>query len=539
MKIYEMKRHILFILTLLLFFHAKSQPNCIFTHYSSENGLSQNSIMSMVQDHNGVLWFSTWDGINRFNGYDFKVYKARQGNKITMTNNRVDLLEVDPYNYIWLQTYDYRVYRFDQRTEKFEQIPAEGEEEGMRFSSIKILPDSVIWLLSENEGAVRVKTNPKDYSITTQVYATHSRGGNAVHINQVFSDAYNQEWLLTDNGLLKITNDKEEPVSYFVNIQSGKDEPVQAFYSFCSYGDELYFGSDRGRIWCYSLQNEIFRLWELPVKDKVIAINEIKGTIKEINLLELETKLSGKNDKKNAILEVHSGAGGTESCDWADMLLRMYLRWCDKKNFKYEILDTLPGEEAGVKKVIVLVKGLNAYGYLKCERGVHRLVRLSPFDSQNRRHTSFAAVEVIPEENDDINIEIKDSDIRVDVYRSSGAGGQGVNTTDSAVRITHLPTGIVVTCQNERSQLKNKEQAMVVLKSKLYALEEQKKLEESEEYKKGQSSINFGSQIRSYVMHPYSMVKDHRTNYETSNVSKVLDGDIDEFIESYLNMSKE
>ena len=249
--------------------------------------------------------------------------------------------------------------------------------------------------------------------------------------------------------------------------------------------------------------------------------------------------MSGKNDKKNAILEVHSGAGGTESCDWADMLLRMYLRWCDKKNFKYEILDTLPGEEAGIKKAIVLIKGLNAYGYLKCERGVHRLVRLSPFDSQNRRHTSFAAVEVIPEENDDINIEIKDSDIRVDVYRSSGAGGQGVNTTDSAVRITHLPTGIVVTCQNERSQLKNKEQAMVVLKSKLYALEEQKKLEESEEYKKGQSSINFGSQIRSYVMHPYSMVKDHRTNYETSNVSKVLDGDIDEFIESYLNMSKE
>ena len=253
----------------------------------------------------------------------------------------------------------------------------------------------------------------------------------------------------------------------------------------------------------------------------------------------METKLSGKNDKKNAILEVHSGAGGTESCDWADMLLRMYLRWCDKKNFKYKILDTLPGEEAGIKKAIVLIKGLNAYGYLKCERGVHRLVRLSPFDSQNRRHTSFAAVEVIPEENDDINIEIKDSDIRVDVYRSSGAGGQGVNTTDSAVRITHMPTGIVVTCQNERSQLKNKEQAMVVLKSKLYALEEQKKLEESEEYKKGQSSINFGSQIRSYVMHPYSMVKDHRTNYETSNVSKVLDGDIDEFIESYLNMSKE
>ena len=245
--------------------------------------------------------------------------------------------------------------------------------------------------------------------------------------------------------------------------------------------------------------------------------------------------LNLKESKKNAILEVHSGAGGTESCDWADMLLRMYLRWCDKKNFKYEILDTLPGEEAGIKKAIVLIKGLNAYGYLKCERGVHRLVRLSPFDSQNRRHTSFAAVEVIPEENDDINIEIKDSDIRVDVYRSSGAGGQGVNTTDSAVRITHLPTGIVVTCQNERSQLKNKETAMQVLKSKLYLLEEEKRKQEISENKKSQSDINFGSQIRSYVMHPYSMVKDHRTGYETSNVNKVLDGDIDDFIESYLN----
>ena len=255
-------------------------------------------------------------------------------------------------------------------------------------------------------------------------------------------------------------------------------------------------------------------------------------------MLELETKLSGKNDKKNAILEVHSGAGGTESCDWVDMLLRMYLRWCDKKNFKYEILDTLPGEEAGIKKVIVLVKGLNAYGYLKCERGVHRLVRLSQFDSQNRRHTSFAAVEVIPEENDDINIEIKDSDIRVDVYRSSGAGGQGVNTTDSAVRITHLPTGIVVTCQNERSQLKNKETAMQVLKSKLYLLEEEKRKQEISENKKSQSDINFGSQIRSYVMHPYSMVKDHRTSYETSNVTKVLDGDLTPFMEAYLKGAK-
>ena len=261
---------------------------------------------------------------------------------------------------------------------------------------------------------------------------------------------------------------------------------------------------------------------------------EINQISKKIEHLELTAKLSDKNDKDNAILELHSGAGGTESCDWAEMLLRMYLRWCEKNNYSYEVLDTLEGEEAGIKKAIVLVKGLNAYGYLKCERGVHRLIRLSPFDSSNRRHTSFAAVEVTPDIEEDINIEIKDSDIRIDVYRSTGAGGQGVNTTDSAVRITHLPTNTVVTCQNERSQLKNKEIAMKILKSKLYALEEQKRLEESAEYKSSQSDINFGSQIRSYIMHPYSMVKDHRTNYETSNVTKVLDGDINDFIESYL-----
>ena len=265
------------------------------------------------------------------------------------------------------------------------------------------------------------------------------------------------------------------------------------------------------------------------------VLDNLDKVKKKIESLELETKLSGPNDKEDAILEIHSGAGGTESCDWAEMLFRMYTRWCEKKGYTYEILDTLYGEEAGIKKVIMLVKGLNAYGYLKCERGVHRLVRISPFDSAKRRHTSFAAVEVTPKLNDNINIEIKDSDIRVDVYRSSGAGGQGVNTTDSAVRITHLPTGIVVTCQNERSQLKNKETAMQVLKSKLYLLEEEKRKQEISENKKSQSDINFGSQIRSYVMHPYSMVKDHRTGYETSNVNKVLDGDIDDFIESYLN----
>ena len=264
-------------------------------------------------------------------------------------------------------------------------------------------------------------------------------------------------------------------------------------------------------------------------------INEIKGTIKKINLLELETKLSGKNDKKNAILEIHSGAGGTESCDWADMLLRMYLRWCDKKNFKYEILDTLPGEEAGIKKVIVLVKGLNAYGYLKCERGVHRLVRLSPFDSQNRRHTSFAAVEVIPEENDDINIEIKDSDIRVDVYRSSGAGGQGVNTTDSAVRITYLPTNTVVTCQNERSQLKNKEQAMKVLKSKIY--EDLQKKQNAEIEDERRSKIGTGDRaekIRTYN-YPQNRVTDHRINLTIMQLDRIMQGKLDEIIEALIN----
>ena len=267
--------------------------------------------------------------------------------------------------------------------------------------------------------------------------------------------------------------------------------------------------------------------------------NELNITSNKINKLELETKLSGKDDKKNVIFEIHSGAGGTEAQDWADMLYRMYTRYFEKKGFKYSILDTLVGEEAGIKKVIMLVEGINAYGYLKCEKGIHRLVRLSPFDSNNRRHTSFASVNVTPEVDDEINIEIKESDIRVDVYRSSGAGGQGVNTTDSAVRITYLPTNIVVTCQNERSQLKNKEQAMKVLKSKLYQIEEEKRMLESNKNNKNLDSINFGSQIRSYVMHPYSLVKDHRTNYETSNVLKVLDGDIDEFIESYLNKVKE
>ena len=255
---------------------------------------------------------------------------------------------------------------------------------------------------------------------------------------------------------------------------------------------------------------------------------------KELEELNLLLMLNGPYDKNNCILEIHPGAGGTESCDWASMLYRMYLRWCEKKNYKVTLLDYQDGDEAGIKSVSIMIKGLNAYGYLKNEKGVHRLVRLSPFDSNNRRHTSFASVEITPEINQDTNIEINEKDLKIDVYHSTGAGGQGVNTTDSAVRITHLPTKIVVTCQNERSQIQNKEQALKVLKNKLLM----KKLEEQEQEMKGikgeQANIEFGSQIRSYVMHPYSMVKDHRTNVETSNVSKVLDGDIDMFIESNL-----
>jgi peptide chain release factor 2 len=262
----------------------------------------------------------------------------------------------------------------------------------------------------------------------------------------------------------------------------------------------------------------------------ILIEEELPSIEKETDELELLLLLSGPYDKNNAILEVHSGAGGTEACDWADMLYRMYQRYCDKHLFKYTVLDYQEGDEAGIKSASILVKGPFAYGYLKCEKGIHRLVRLSPFDSNHKRHTSFASIDVMPEIDNSVNIEINEEDLKIDVYRSSGKGGQGVNTTDSAVRITHLPTKIVVTCQNERSQLQNKEQAMKMLKAKLLVLELEKQENELKKIKGEQKNIEFGSQIRSYVMHPYSMVKDHRTEEETSNVQKVLDGDIDDFI---------
>lgn len=254
----------------------------------------------------------------------------------------------------------------------------------------------------------------------------------------------------------------------------------------------------------------------------------------DIEKVSNEILLSGEYDNLNAIIEIHAGAGGTESCDWVSMLYRMYLRWSETNNYKVELIDEQKGEEAGYKSVSFIIKGTYAFGYLKSEKGVHRLVRISPFDSGGRRHTSFASVLVVPEFDKTIQIDLNESDLKIDVYRSSGAGGQSVNTTDSAVRITHLPTGIVVTCQNERSQIQNREKALNILKSKLYQLALDNKIKTINDLRGKVEPINFGSQIRSYVMHPYSMVKDHRTDFETSNVDKVLDGSIDGFIHAYL-----
>ncbi len=257
-----------------------------------------------------------------------------------------------------------------------------------------------------------------------------------------------------------------------------------------------------------------------------------------LDRLELVSYLSGKFDRNNAYFSIHSGAGGTEACDWVSMLLRMYRRWFERKGYKDEILDMQPGEEAGVRSVTLLVSGEFAYGYLKAERGVHRLVRISPFDSNARRHTSFASVDVFPELDDDVDIEINEADLRVDTYRSSGAGGQYVNRTDSAVRITHIPTGTTVACQMERSQHKNRSMAMKMLKAKLYELKEEERRKEADALRGVKSEIAWGSQIRSYVLHPYQLVKDLRTDVETGNTGAVLDGDLDRFVEAWLKTQK-
>ena len=275
-----------------------------------------------------------------------------------------------------------------------------------------------------------------------------------------------------------------------------------------------------------SEENDTDTLGEIEADSEQLVVS-VEG-------LEFHTMLDGDDDAKNAILVIHSGAGGTEAADWAEMLMRMYTRWTERNDMQSSIMDMQPGEEAGVKGVTIEVKGHFAYGYLKAEAGVHRLVRISPFDSSSRRHTSFASVFVYPEVDDDIEVDLKDEELKIEVYRAGGAGGQHVNKTSSAVRITHLPTNIVVQCQNERSQLKNKATALKVLAARVYQHfkdEEDKKLQEVESSKK---SIDFGSQIRSYVFHPYNLVKDHRTNHETGNVQAVMDGDIDAFIKSFL-----
>ena len=289
---------------------------------------------------------------------------------------------------------------------------------------------------------------------------------------------------------------------------------------------------------CSRLRNKIYSDIELLDIDDSEAFDIINDDIEvisaDLSRLENILVLNGPYDEGGAIVEIHPGAGGTESCDWAYMLYRMYTRWCSNKGYNVEVIDYQDGDVAGIKSVSMIVRGMYAYGYLKCEKGVHRLIRISPFDSGARRHTSFASVDVMPFFEDDVSVEINPNDIRIDIFRSSGNGGQGVNTTDSAVRIVHIPSKIVVTCQDERSQIMNKEKAMRVLKSKLYQLELEKRDAELKKIQGVQKDINFGSQIRSYIMHPYSMVKDHRTNTETSNVAKVLDGEIDLFINDVL-----
>lgn len=289
-----------------------------------------------------------------------------------------------------------------------------------------------------------------------------------------------------------------------------------------------------------SAYEDLITLIEIGIEENDESIlDEVKQLkldfLNEYESIRISTLLKGEYDKNNAILTLHSGAGGTEACDWVSMLFRMYTRWIEKQGFTYEELDFLAGDEAGIKSVTIQVNGENAYGYLKCEKGIHRLVRISPFDSSGRRHTSFASCDVMPEINEDIEFDINPDDLRIDTYRASGAGGQHVNKTSSAIRITHLPTNTVVQCQNERSQFQNKDRAMKMLKSKLYEMKMQEQQEKMTDIRGEIKEIGWGSQIRSYVFHPYNMVKDHRTSEETANVRAVMDGDIDIFINSYLS----
>ncbi len=310
--------------------------------------------------------------------------------------------------------------------------------------------------------------------------------------------------------VIKEMNSLKEIVGEFQGLQEYSDE-IEVLIDFVESGEEEFAG-------------------ELEEKIKVLG--------RSIEAYDTKLLLDGEYDSNSAIVTIHAGAGGTESCDWAEMLYRMYSRWCNEKKYKITELDFMPGDMVGVKSVTFAVEGMRAYGYLKSEKGVHRLVRISPFDAAKKRHTSFASIDVMPEVDEATDIEVNAGDLKIDTYRASGAGGQHVNTTDSAVRITHLPSGVVVTCQKERSQLKNRETAMKLLKSKLLEIEMKRKEEEMKKLQGEQNEIGWGSQIRSYVFQPYTMVKDHRTSVESGNVKAVMDGDLDSFITGYLRWKK-
>ena len=331
-------------------------------------------------------------------------------------------------------------------------------------------------------------------------------------ISDLEKKTFDQNFWNNDNSkdILKELNNRKKILEEYEKINS-MNEDILMLIEFVEMGDVSY---------------------SEELEEKII------DTENEIQSFKIKLLLDEKYDMNDVILTINSGAGGTEACDWTEMLYRMYDRWSNHNGFKVEILDSTSGEEAGIKSITLNIKGHYAYGYLKGEKGVHRLVRISPFDSNGKRHTSFAAVNVVPEIDDDVSIEIKSEDLKIDTYRASGAGGQHINTTDSAVRITHIPTNTVVTCQKERSQIKNRETAMKILKSKLFEMELEKREKEMEDLKGTDSKIEWGSQIRSYVFHPYKMVKDHRTKAEEGNVDKIMDGDINNFINEYLKFYK-
>lgn len=337
------------------------------------------------------------------------------------------------------------------------------------------------------------------------------------------------ELKIKDLEMLTLKNDFWDDQDRAREILQKKTKYVDALDKWKKFNNEV---NDINHLWAIAYQEKD----EQVLEDLSLELTKLDSAVRQE---ELKMMLSSEQDPMNAIISIHAGAGGTEAQDWAEMLLRMYLRWAEKKGFTAKVIDYLPGDEAGAKSVTITLEGEYAYGYAKAEIGIHRLVRISPFDANARRHTSFASVFVYPEVDDDIKIEIDEKDLRIDTFRAGGKGGQHVNKTDSAVRITHLPTNIVVQCQNERSQHKNKSMAMKYLKSRLYELELQHKKELADEENKLKKDIAWGSQIRSYVLHPYKLVKDHRTNLETGNANKVLDGDLDEFIQAYLMNTKD